>query len=669
MKWRLTVLSLFVLLISFLSLGAVKEFGNDIPYPAQAAFSLTGSSEVDKNQIFDKIQEIADKKQLTIYRPFLDKSGQQATFVFGKIQRKNQSYITDRGVLAASTATGMYYSSKALPTELKTELQRFGLTYTGADLPWYLVPINFLFMNLRSLAVWTLFFVFAVLLFAVKMLYVKKAMIQRSLGLFDREFRRSLWLDSTILISTGILVWLLFVLWQGSMVNVYVKTFSLLLFLNLFILMVISLLVNLLFALNVRLMGAITVLKNKKSNPLVLYIWLFGILLSCFIFGVTASESVKTISKSAQEIAVLGNWKIAQDYAAITWFENTATHTDENHQIDSTFIKENAAKHRQLIQSFGTDGWLYSEQSSLSPDRTKHAPEEFKQELVRNGVDSKIAETLFYVNTGLMNKNKKLYPQNKYGQAPKESLGVIYIPKSQMAHIDNIRKIINYEHFRYSALKVEDFQIVEIPDGQKTFLFNHKDGPDELLAKQEVVNKILVQINFHNLPADAAFDNYYTVLATKGAFKQKWIKEKISQAGLTHFSSMTNISEQLLLARENIVSQLTGTITALLMLVLAQFFIIYEYITTRMKQKAKKISLQSLLGASSYLEIFQSLLPLIAGILFVSALTILVMKGSFLVVGLVGVLYAFEITAMSYFALMNVRKNRVQIIKGDFEIL
>lgn len=34
MKWRITVLSLFVLLVSFLSLGAVKEFGNDIPYPA-----------------------------------------------------------------------------------------------------------------------------------------------------------------------------------------------------------------------------------------------------------------------------------------------------------------------------------------------------------------------------------------------------------------------------------------------------------------------------------------------------------------------------------------------------------------------------------------------------------------------------------------------------------
>ncbi len=62
------------------------------------------------------------------------------------------------------------------------------------------------------------------------------------------------------------------------------------------------------------------------------------------------------------------------------------------------------------------------------------------------------------------------------------------------------------------------------------------------------------------------------------------------------------------------------------MLVLAQFFI-YEYITTRMKQKRKDFFTKFVRDKSSYLEIFQSLLPLIAGILFVSALTILVMKG------------------------------------------
>lgn len=183
-----------------------------------------------------------------------------------------------------------------------------------------------------------------------------------------------------------------------------------------------------------------------------------------------------------------------------------------------------------------------------------------------------------------------------------------------------------------------------------------------------MIDAVLVQINFQNLPEDAAFDGKYDVFAVNGIFKQDLIKEKIDQAGLTNFSSMTNVSEQLLLARENIISQLTGTVIALAMLVLAQFFIIYEYISTRMKQKAKKISLQSLLGTNSGMEIFQSLLPLILGIFFVSLLTIL-MRGDFVVTILVGFLYIIEISAMSGFAFLQVKKHRVQIIKGDFEIV
>lgn len=668
MKWRITVLSLFVLLVSFLSLGAVKEFGNDIPYPAQAAFSLTDSSDVDKEQIFDRIEEQAKKHGLTIYRPFLDTTGKTATFVFGEFKDKNPDYVTDRGALATSSISGMYYSSRGVPAELETSLRQFGIKYTGADLPWYLVPLNFLFMNLRSLAVWTLFFVFAVLLFAVKMLYIKKAMIQRSLGIFEENAKRSLYLDAAILLGMGSFVWLSFILWQGSMANVYAKTFSLLLLINLSILILLSLLVNVLFALNIRLMSAVAVLKNKKSNPLVLYIWLFGILISCLIFGITVSESAKTISKSTQEIAVLGNWKVAQDYNTITWFENTAGHTDENHQLDADFMKENSAKQRTFIQSFGATNWLYSEQSSLSPEKIEYAPAEFKQELANNGVDTGIAEKLLYVNTGMIDKNKELYPQNQYGQTNMDGLGTIYIPKSQMANSEVIRQTINYEYFQYAGFKAEDFQIVEIPDGQKTFFFNHKGSQDELFAKQEAVDRILVQINFHKLPEDLAFDGKYDVFAVNGIFKQGLIKEKIDQAGLTNFSSMTNASEQLLLARETIISQLTGTIIALVMLVLAQFFIIYEYVSTRIKQKAKKVSLQSLLGTSSGMEIFQSLLPLILGIFFVSLLTLL-MKGNILVIMLVGFLYAIEIAVMSGFALLQVKKHRVQIIKGDFEIV
>lgn len=53
MKWRVSLISVFMVLLAVLSFGAVKEFGNDIKYPAQAAFSLINSGgAVDKAEVF-----------------------------------------------------------------------------------------------------------------------------------------------------------------------------------------------------------------------------------------------------------------------------------------------------------------------------------------------------------------------------------------------------------------------------------------------------------------------------------------------------------------------------------------------------------------------------------------------------------------------------------------
>ena len=175
MKWRLTVISIFVLLLSFLSLGAVKEYGNDIKYPVQSAFSITGfTGTPDKNQIFDKIEELAQKEHMQIYRPFLDSNSKEQTYVFGET-KSDSAYVTNRSVLLTNDVNGMYYAGKSVPATFGKELEAMGLIYKGGDLPWYLMPVYFLFTNLRSLAIWTLFFVFALLLFAVKLMYAKKS--------------------------------------------------------------------------------------------------------------------------------------------------------------------------------------------------------------------------------------------------------------------------------------------------------------------------------------------------------------------------------------------------------------------------------------------------------------------------------------------------------------
>nr|WP_231207014.1 hypothetical protein [Streptococcus equi] len=50
--------------------------------------------------------------------------------------------------------------------------------------------------------------------------------------------------------------------------------------------------------------------------------------------------------------------------------------------------------------------------------------------------------------------------------------------------------------FQYSSLKANQLVVQEVPDGQKSFLFNHKQDQQDIFAQQEEVNTILVQLNF-----------------------------------------------------------------------------------------------------------------------------------------------------------------------------
>lgn len=202
--------------------------------------------------------------------------------------------------------SGMYYTTRSLPSSFETAMTELGLTYKGADLPWYLLPYYFLFTNLRSLAIWTLFFVFALLLFAVKLMYAKKSMILRSLGLFEHYSRKELLQDLLMMGASFTLSILLFILYQGSISNVFVKSFTLLILTNAVILLLLMLAVHALFFINIRSLKALAILKNKQATPLVLFVWLVGICLSSVIFGLSLHKSLETIGKSANDIQVLG---------------------------------------------------------------------------------------------------------------------------------------------------------------------------------------------------------------------------------------------------------------------------------------------------------------------------------------------------------------------------
>nr|WP_231207020.1 hypothetical protein [Streptococcus equi] len=57
---------------------------------------------------------------------------------------------------------------------------------------------------------------------------------------------------------------------------------------------------------------------------------------------------------------------------------------------------------------------------------------------------------------------------------------------------------------------------------------------------------------------------------------------------MTNFSSLTNVSNHLILERHKILSQLIGSVIALTVLAIAQCFIIYEYIVSLMNKRPKR---------------------------------------------------------------------------------
>ncbi|HEL0775639.1 TPA: ABC transporter permease [Streptococcus equi subsp. zooepidemicus] len=667
MRWRATVICIFVLLLTCLSFGAVKEYGNDIKYPVQAAFSLVASNkDVDKGHVLDRIEALAEQEHIQIYRPYLDHTGKEATYLFGTNGKKT-AYSSNRKELLTNDLSGMYYTTRSLPSSFETAMTELGLTYKGADLPWYLLPYYFLFTNLRSLAIWTLFFVFALLLFAVKLMYAKKSMILRSLGLFEHYSRRELLQDLLLMGASFAVSILLFILYQGSISNIFVKSFTLLILTNAVILLLLMLAVHALFFINIRSLKALAILKNKRATPLVLFVWLVGICLSSVIFGLSLHKSLETIGKSANDIQVLGKWDTAKDFAEITWLETLSAHTDDNHQIDSDYFKEENQRYQHFLLSFSDSEVIYSEPSSLNETNLQSAPDDFKKELKTNGVDPRIASKVRYVNQGFMLKNKDIFPNNDYGRPAADAAGVIYIPKHMMGDADSILNIVNYEWFQYSSLKANQLVVQEVPNGQKSFLFNHKQDQQDIFAQQEEVDTILVQLNF-SFMTEPSLLTKFGEMAQKSIYRQALIRDRLTQAGLMNVSGLTNVSNHLILERHKILSQLIGSVIALTVLAIAQCFIIYEYIVSLMKQKAKKISVWSLMGQKSLVLIGRLLLPL-ALCLFLAIGMMGILTGNSLMVLGIGLLYLGEIVCMSFFAYQAILKHRIQIIKGDFDIL
>lgn len=392
-----------------------------------------------------------------------------------------------------------------------------------------------------------------------------------------------------------------------------------------------------------------------------------GIFASCFIFNMTLSESLKTITSTHERIQVLNHWKVAGDYSSITWLDIFSGQISENGEIDASLMVEESQKNRHFVTSLSDDDMIYAQASSLKNSGIP-VSNEVQNRLNQANVDTSISENIYYVNKGFMLKNQSLYPANQYGDGTEEGLGIVYIPQSQMGKRESILALIDFENFQYTSVTANDFIIREIPDNQKTFLFNHSLSSGELFSKQEVEDAILVELHFTQLPQEAALETLFSNVTVNGIFKEDGLKDKLDGAKLSHYSAFTNVANYLLLEKDKISSQLLGTIISLIMIAFVQLFVVYEYVITILQNRAKKISILSLLGRSYISEILTTLSPIILGIIIISVLTYYT-SHSPIIVNLILIVYLLEILLMSIYALKIIKQKRIQIMKGYFEIV
>ena len=81
MKWRISVLLIITGLLAVLSFSEIKEFGNDLKYPAESAVNITSySQERDKTSVITELEKFAKEQDLVLFKPIYT-NNHQSTFV------------------------------------------------------------------------------------------------------------------------------------------------------------------------------------------------------------------------------------------------------------------------------------------------------------------------------------------------------------------------------------------------------------------------------------------------------------------------------------------------------------------------------------------------------------------------------------------------------------
>lgn len=643
------IATLFLGLMSFVQ---VREIKSDIVYPASETLSIKQVDTSITNQVyFERLEAFAVARKIALYYPVVS-GGKTATFTFGKgenLSKLKQSYVV-----------GGYWSSGKLTSQDLAFLKSKGMLAESS--PAFLAQysgVALLFNGLSALITWGIVLTFITILTLLKLLKSKRLVIKRSLGRLKKYVLLELITDSLSYLGFSLFIFSLVAILNDGLA--YKSVFSMV---SAMYLTVSVLIIGLLILMNIglffviQLTNPVSIFKNKLPSKGFLVILSVLNLAILIIFGSSLIKTVKTIQPIYESYQSMSQWQKYQDFLSYSRHGlDNPNSLEPDHRLD----QDQMAKELAYTQKWARFYLAYPKDKVMT-------------NLLLTWQDDKVATNAYslnnthIVNEQFLKENQKMGYLGQLSKGSSKSLYTIYLPENYWDEQDNLKKLLAMDTLEKDQL-MNQCQFIPIKRGQETFQFNAtiagKTIPEQRRKDQifVVVNTDLLDMTNivqadlpRALSESSLFDAAYFDNVAKQTDVQKGILE------------VTNVYQRMSIYVRELGNSLLANSISLGLLFTFQLIIFYKFISLAINLKAKQLAISALYQPRSK-KIVLGILGLATSITLLSGLCVWLITGELLYsLGLLSLL-VLEILVLLVISTKQLKTYRVQILKGEVEIV
>ena len=663
------VLVFFSLLFCFLAFAGMNFFdpNGGLPYPSDNVIIITENlSKTDSGKFYTCLEEIANTEQLTIIKNVLNDGGEIRGYVFGS--RKNtfnndKVYTRDQKLLKSTTVEGSYYVVGNMPPNRMQSLREMNLKFEIFNTPIWLVAVSFLTGgDLYSLSFFVLLLMFFVVSYALLVIRLKEAVIERSFGIFQsRNFNRFLKSLVTIVISFAILGIIISAI-NDYFATVKVKAFFLTLAMIVVLLFILQIIAYTVFLWQVMTANISDIQKNKLSGKKIQVVWLIVIALSTVLLTHETSVISKNYPKYLSQKHLVKEWQPAENYARIWWSFLDNDNLEGNSAEKNEQMKLDNQNMRNFANCISSDDVLISklanEQASWFGKVDVYV--EGKGAEIR-AVNPQIAEKIYIVNPQVLKLNREIHPESQY-QVKSDKAVTVFIPEKYRKDLSEIKLIALRGLSDVVSDDEVDWQF--IPNRQEIFLFMLESESNLSLPDSDRKDMILIDLDWGKLPKNEKTDFLIGNFTFDAMYDARGLQKKLAD---NHLIQKVNHFQNVKMSLQNTVNDLNrqfiSSISLILVMFLLQLLGIYDFLKMQIQLNGKQIIIRTLNGLgfrSSVYRHFASLLVTLSLLEVVCWFWLGTGEISLILI----TVYLLAILLIYFGAFRQLHQNKLSILKG-----